>query len=197
MHIVPLNSFLNRERLDLSGKHNLTRNFVPIAVSGWDSRYNLDGLLTYYTDRNTGVCDSYCQVFFDGTIEAVHANILSVKGGGTPKKGDTAFIPSKAYEARVVGAIKSYFKGYKTLGIEAPLVISMTLLGCKGAYMWTDFGLDSYAIDRDVVTLPEVTADSLNQEVPAIMKPIFDAVWNACGLPRSYNYTENGTWNVR
>jgi len=65
--------------------------------------------------------------------------------------------------------------------------------------MWPDFfsGVDSYPIDRNAVVLPEVTAASLDQEVPSIMKPIFDAVCNACGLPRSYNYTENGTWNVR
>jgi len=65
--------------------------------------------------------------------------------------------------------------------------------------MWTDFSgaLDSHPIDRDEVVLPEVTADSLDKEVPTIMKPIFDAVWNACGLPHSYNYTKNGIWNTR
>jgi len=199
LHIIPLNSFLNKKRIDFSDEHNLRLNFIPIAVSSWDHRYNLDGFLTYQVDRKTGICDSYCQIFFDGTIEAVYANILRTKSGETPQEGHTAFIPSKAYEASVVGAIKGYCKEYKTLGIEAPLVISMALLGCKGAYMWTDFssGLDSHPIDRDVVVLPEVTADSLDEEVPSIMKPIFDAVGNACGLPGSDNYTKNGTWNVR
>ena len=65
--------------------------------------------------------------------------------------------------------------------------------------MYTDFDvdLDNEPIDRDVAILPQVQIGSLDQEVPTIMKPIFDAVWNACGLPRSYNYTENGIWNVR
>lgn len=199
LHILLLNSFLNQERLDFSDEHNLRSNFVPIAVSGWNHRYNLDGFLTYRADRNTGICDSYCQIFFDGTIEAVYADILRTKSGETPQREDIAFIVSKAYEAEVVKAIRNYFKEYKTLGIEAPIVISMALLGCKGACMWTDFasGLDSHPIDRDVVVLPEVTADSLDEEVPTIMKPIFDAVWNACGLPCSYNYTESGTWTLR
>ncbi|TKJ34652.1 MAG: hypothetical protein CEE38_17430 [Planctomycetes bacterium B3_Pla] len=198
LHVLPLNSFLNRKRLDFSDEHNLIMKFAPIAVSGWDRRYNLDGFLTYLADRNTGMCDSYCQTFFDGTIEAVYAKILSTKRGETPQKGGTAFIASKAYEASVVSAVKSYFNGYKTLGIEAPIVISMTLLGCKGAYMWTDFfSSDSHPIDRDVVLLPEVTADSLDKEVPTVMKPIFDAVGNACGLPGSPNYTKNGIRNVR
>ena len=198
LHIMPLNSFLNRKRLDLSDEHKMQSNFVPIAVNSWSHRYNLDGFLAYRSDRNTGICDSYCQVFFDGIIEAVNTNILRVKDEETPKKDDTTFILSKSYEVVVVRAIKGYCKGYKTLGIDAPLVISMSLLGYKGAYMWTDFyGSDSHPIDRDVVLLPEVTADSFDEEVPSIMKPIFDAVGNACGLPGSPNYTKNGTWNVR
>lgn len=76
----------------------------------------------------------------------------------------------------------------------------MVLIGCKGAYLWTDFsrGLDSQPIDRDVAILPEVQAGSLDDDdVPTVMRPIFDAVWNACGHPRSYNYTESGVWDIR
>jgi hypothetical protein len=199
LHILPLNSFLNQKHLDLSTDRNLTLNFRPIAVSGWDSRYNLDGFMTYLTEKNTRICQSYCQIFFDGTIEAVYANILRARGGETPQKGSTAFIASVFYERSVVEAVKNYLKGYKALGIDAPIVISMTLLGCKGAYMFTDIamGLDSEPIDRDVAILPQVQISSLDEEVPTILKPIFDAVWNACGHLRSYNYTENGIWNVR
>ena len=199
LHILPLNSFLNQNRLDFSADRDLALNFRPIAVSGWDHRYNLDGFLTYRDSRETKLCDSYCQTFFDGTIEAVYADILRTNGGQKPQNGDTAYIASVAYEHHVIKVIRNYFKGYKTLGVEAPVVISMALLGCKGAYMYTDMamGLDNKPIDRDVAILPEVQTGSLDEEVTTIMKPIFDAVWNACGHPRSYNYTENGIWNVR
>lgn len=197
LHVFPLNSFLNKKRLDLSTDHKLMLNFRPIAVSGWDHRYNLDGFLTYRADRETKLCSSYCQIFFDGTIEAVYADILRAQGGREPQNGDTAFIASIAYERYVIEAITNYFKGYKTLGIEAPIVIYMTLLGCKGAYLFVGRGHDYEPIDRDVAILPEVQTGILDEEVPTIMKPIFDAVWNACGHPRSYNYTDNGTWSVR
>ncbi|GAH25414.1 unnamed protein product, partial [marine sediment metagenome] len=200
LHILPLYPFLNHQRLQLSSNRNLTLNFRPIGASGWDHHYNLDGFITYDRNyENKTLNDSYCQTFFDGTIEAVYADILRDKDGQKPKSSDTAFIASIAYEKYVIEAIRNYFKGYKTLGVEAPVVISMALLGCKGAYLWTDFamGLDNKPIDRDVAILPETQTDSLDEEVPTIMKPIFDAVWNACGHPRSYNYTDNGTWNVR
>lgn len=199
LHVIPLNSFLNRKRVDLSLDRNLALNFGPIASGSYDKRYNLDGFLTHKTDRETKLCDSYCQVFFNGTIEAVCVDILRTKEGRIPQSGDTAFIASIAFEQWVVAAIRGYFKGYKMLGIEAPIVISTALLGCKGTYMWTDFyvGFDSHPIDRDVAILPEVQVGSFDEEVSTVMKPIFDAVWNACGHPYSYNYTENGVWNVR
>lgn len=200
LHILPLYPFLNHQRLQLNSNRNLTSDFMPIGASGCDSRYNLDGFITYdRTYGNRTLNDGYCQIFFDGTVEAVYAKILRAKGGRTPQNGDTAFIASKAYERYTVAAVRHYLDGYKSLGIEAPAVISMTLLGCKGAYMWTDssIGLDYQPIDRDVANLPEVQVGSFDEEVPTVMKPIFDAVWNACGHPRSYNYTEDGTWNVR
>jgi len=200
LHILPLYPFLNHQRLQLRSNRNLTLDFRPIGAGGWDHRYNLDGFVTYDRDcENRTLNNAYCQVFFDGVIESVYSNILRVKDGRKPQKGETAFIASVAYERYIIEAIKNYFKGYNALGIEAPVVISMALLGCKGAYMYTDFamGLDYEPIDRDVALLPEVEIGSLDDEVPTIMKPIFDAVWNACGHPRSYNYTENGTWNVR
>jgi len=195
IHILPLNSFLNQKRLNFGADRNLTLNFRPIAVSSWNHRYNLDGFLTYRVDKEINRCDSYCQIFFDGTIEAVCANILWTKTGLSPQSGDTAFLGSISYERCVVESVRNYFKGYKTLGVEAPAIISMALLGCKGAYLHTDFTEEP--IDRDVAILPEVQTDSFDEEVPTIMKPIFDAVWNACGHPYSGNYNQNGTWNVR
>lgn len=200
LHILPLYPFLNHQRLQLSSNRNLPSDFRPIGAGGWDHRYNLDGFVTYdrdYEDRTLN--DGYCQVFFDGVVESVYSNILTVRGGRRPQSGETGFIASVAYELYVVEAIENYFAGYTRLGIEAPVVISMALLGCKGAYMYTDFamGSDYKPIDRDVAILPEVQTGSLDEAVPTIMKPIFDAVWNACGHAFSHNYTENGTWNVR
>jgi hypothetical protein len=200
LHILPLNPFLNHQRLPLNSNGELTLDFRPIAASGWDHRYTLDGFVTYDRDyENKTLNNSYCLVFFDGVVEAVYSNILRVKGGLKPKKGETAFIASIAYEKQIIEAIKNYFIGYRKFGIETPMVVSMTLLGCKGAYMWTDFasGLDSHPIDRDVAILPQVQIGSLDADIPTMMRPIFDAVWNACGLPRSYNYTADGIWDVR
>ncbi len=55
-------------------------------------------------------------------------------------------------------------------------------------------------IDRDTLVLPEVFIEDyesiINEsEVARTLRPIFDAIWNACGFERSYNYDEDGNWN--
>lgn len=197
LHLLPLSSFLNHKRFDLSDEHLLMTSLTPIAVSSWDSKYNLDGFMTYLDERQPRSCHSYCQIFFDGTIEAVCAKILRTKDGYYPQNGATGFIPSNFFEGSVVRAIRNYIKVYKSFGIDPPIIISMALLSFKGAYLWTDGGSDSQPIDRDVVILLEVQVGNFDEDVPTMMRPIFDAVCNAFGLPRSYNYTENGIYKVR
>jgi hypothetical protein len=158
-------------------------------------RYTLDGFVTYRRDSdNRTLNNAYCLVFFNGVVESVYSDILRVEGGQKTKKGETAFIASMAYKRYLIEALRNYIKGYKALGIEAPVAISMSLLGCKGAYMYQP---DSHPMDRDVAILPEVQLASFHEQVPTVMRPVFDDVWNASGLPCSYDYTENGTWNVR
>lgn len=101
LHILPLYPFLNHQRLQLNSNRNLTLDFRPIGASGWDSRYNLDGFITYDKNyENSTLNDGYCQIFFDGTVEAVYADILRAKGGKTPQKGDTAFIASTSPDSQ-------------------------------------------------------------------------------------------------
>ena len=192
LHVLPLNSFLNRKRLNLSAVEDLIRNLSPIASGGWNRRFNLDGFLTYSQNSKTGLCLSYCQIFFDGIIETVYSEILRFRDG-------KSFIAGVAYEKYIVEAVSSYIGTYKKLNLDAPIILSLSLINCKGARLSGDYYLEhsSAGIDRDVVMLPEVQLNEIANDIPTVMKPVFDALWNACGLPRSFNYTESGVWNVR
>jgi len=200
LHMIPVASFLNQNRLDLSDQHSLTTTFPPIYRSGWSKRYNLDGFVTFSGERQPGSGhDGYCQLFFDGALESVYSDVLR-QHGGERVNGGIGFIASVAYEKYLIEAVKSYSKGYKQLNLLPPVVISVALLGCKGSLMYTrdPFFSDEYhPIDRDTALLPDILIDSLDIDVPQVMKPIFDAVWNACGFSRSLNYDQDGKWNPR
>ncbi|NOZ72787.1 MAG: hypothetical protein GXP38_12900 [Chloroflexi bacterium] len=198
--MIPIPSFLNNERLDLSDRCGLSTSFPPIRCSGDNTRYNLNGFLTYAAKRLKGKGhDSYCQLFFDGSLEAVSSDVLRQHDGGRVE-GGTGSIASVAYEKNLIEAVQSYLKGYKQLDLLPPVVISLALLGCKGSLMSTNDPLSleaHYPIDRDTALLPYVPIDSLDMDVPMVMKPIFDAVWNACGFFQSRNYDEDGKWNPK
>jgi hypothetical protein len=40
-------------------------------------------------------------------------------------------------------------------------------------------------------------AKSYTPNMPTLLRPVFDAVWNAAGWERSFNYDENGKWTRR
>ena len=110
-------------------------------------------------------------------------------------------IASIAYEQSVISAVQSYLKGYQELGIVPPVYASMALLNCKGSYMYVDVSRllpgELQVIDREVALMPDVLIESLEEDIPKTLRPMFDAVWNACGFARSFNYDENGNWNPR
>ena len=80
------------------------------------------------------------------------------------------------------------------IGVKMPIVFLIALVGVKGAYM-TSSRRDprfSHSIDRDVVVAPDVVIEHYECDIPAVLRPAFDAVWNTCGLRGSLNYNEQG-----
>lgn len=62
--------------------------------------------------------------------------------------------------------------------------------------LWNRFELQhsEHHIDRDVVVVPDVVLESEPNDLPRALRPMFDAVWNACGLRESENYDQDGYW---
>ena len=50
------------------------------------------------------------------------------------------------------------------------------------------------SLTNDVLVLPDVIFEAYESDVSSVMRPAFDAMWNACGFVRSFNYDENGDW---
>lgn len=200
LHIVPISSFLKRERLNLPAHGSLSTRFHPFYAGGWNHRFNVDGYLTWEAARGSEEgSNGYCQLFFDGSVETVFSDLLRTKEGA-PVRGGVGLIASVAYEKYTIEAVQAYLKGYAELGVTGPLALSMAILGCRGSYMFVDprksWG-EYHPIDRHAIVLPDVVTDDMNMNIPQVMKPLFDAVWNACGYPYSLNYQKDGNWNPR
>ena len=75
--------------------------------------------------------------------------------------------------------------------------MALTLIGVRGLRVaMNTFRFDhSNEIREDTLTLPGTIVESFSAPPASILKPMFDRVWNACGLPGSQNFDAQGNWS--
>ncbi|MBL7130916.1 MAG: ATP-binding protein [Candidatus Omnitrophica bacterium] len=194
LHLIPFASFKPGEKYEIEKIASQPRMLPPIYCSGWNSKYNLDGFLTY-SGSATEKSHTYTQLYRNGIIEAVNGSLIREHDKGQ------LFIPSIAFEKELIASLKTYLKLMKDMKIELPIILFLTLVNVKGYSMYVDPWKMNFfhppAIDREILLLPEVIIENYDIEAEQILKPCFDAVWNACGFPKSRNYDENGKWVER
>ena len=162
----------------------------PLGSRGSNTRHNFDGFLTYSPSGDSSG-DSYLQIFRAGSIEAVESKLIRDRGDGLS-------IPSVRYERQLIDGLSRFLALQKELGVEPPVFMMLSLSGVRGYRMGVDqsrIGLsEDNRIDRDALVLPEIMIESFDCDAAEVMRPAFDAIWNACGWPRSMNYDEEGKW---
>jgi hypothetical protein len=180
LHIIPFGAFNPAARFDVSSLASDVGKLQPMSAIGWDTRHNFDGYLSFANPLR------YLQVFRNGIIEAVDASILE-------PVGSKLIIPSLLFERELLDALPRFLSIQKQLGVESPHLIMISLLGVSGYTMGVNNShLDTYPIDRDALILPEIIVENFECNPSEVMRPIFDAIWNAAGWLRSMNYNENG-----
>ena len=188
LHMVPAGAFDPAVRFDLSQIAYDPSTTKPIGGGGWNSRYNFDGLLS--TAQDQGGTFSYTQVFHHGSIEAVQASYIEAGKQDDP-------IRTAAIENAIAKYLLRYMNTQQGIGVEPPLFIMLSLLGVAGYRLggsdniWVGTG---HSIDRNDLIIPEVMVEEFGCDPYRIMRPIFDAVWNAGGYERDLNYDKEGNW---
>jgi len=192
LHLIPIISFNPAQRYELNKITSYSEKLKPIAIShfGFRNRHNLDGFLTYSRDKE-GKSYSYVQLFNNGIIEAVEGRYL----GPRENEGNLS-IRGTAYEIQLIKSLTLYLSALKELNVELPIFIFLTFVGVKGYFMSVGQGMfaerGEYEIDRDILLLPEVIIENYDTAPEEVLKPCFNAMWNACGFPKSPNYDDAG-----
>jgi hypothetical protein len=72
----------------------------------------------------------------------------------------------------------------------------VSLLDVQGYQMAVAEGgfRDSSAIDRESLLLPDILIEEYEVSIGTVLRPAFDALWQACGYPGSRNYDADGRW---
>jgi hypothetical protein len=188
LHVMPVQAFDQPSFIDIRSAMHKDSLLWPINATGLTKKLNFDGLLTYSPGLG-GPVQTYVQLFRDGCIEAVNAEILS--RGGSEK-----FLYS-GYEPRLEAALRKYMSFLQSEGIEPPIFAALSLINAKGYTIPVPmFGVmeggDS-SIEDDVLLVPETQIDSYAETYYAPLQEPFDRIWQACGRLGSLNY-KDGVW---
>lgn len=191
LHLIPLSALDPTSLRDVSKTAvRLSIDLQPMDVGGWGTRFNFDGVLAFSSgDYNK----SYVQVFRSGIIEAADAEMFKYERS----------IPTLQFESNLWHASTRYLLAQKKLGLPLPIFVVITLVGVKGFKLsvnqWILMQLTNgpVPVDRDILQLPEIMIEDYDVDFSNILRPAFDALWQACGLQQSFNYDQTGNWNPK
>ena len=194
VHIVPVDAFGSGQQVDVSMLREKEIHFIPLGgVSEYSRRFNLDGYLTFEEDSIGDKFNTlaYTQLFRNGIVESVCVDKYEDNSDNE--------IPIVYFENQLIEFVSLSLQSLKKLGVEFPYSLMVTITGVKGFRL--DLGKGrSYSnnskrfIDRDVLQLPDVLIEDDDSTPGKIMRPIFDAIWNAAGWEKCPSYDVDGRW---
>ena len=190
LHLLPLSAFDTSISINISDTPQLLAKMSPLGSGGFTHRHNLDGLLVYVNSPER-VCYSYVQLFRNGAIEAVDAFMMDDRNG-------VKSIPSVYFEKEIVKGLRQFLEAQISVGSQMPVIVMLTLINVKGYRMAVDprFMSSGSTIDRDILILPEVMVEDTTQPPEQILRPIFDALWQAADWRGSLNYDKDNKWTL-
>jgi hypothetical protein len=190
LHVVPVPSF-GEHRLINVVEELSTRPITmpaPIGSQGVGDRVNLDGVLVY-SGPSFDQCNGYGLLFRDASIEGVKQ--LSVRDG-------SPYLAGAIFEQEILAALRLYMRTCQQLEAGLPLYVGLSFCNAKGCKLRYDGGgfwaSTETAFKDDVIALPGFLIESEPSDIPRLLKPVFDMVWNGFGHGRSNKYDAVGNW---
>jgi hypothetical protein len=183
LHLLPLASFAPGCVVDIKSLRAMPGSpFAPMKViSSYGSQYNFDGLACFERFHDNSSV-GYTQVFRTGCIEVVDVSLL------TPS-GDRKVIYGQSCRQALVEYLPELLRLEKFLGVTPPFVLALSFLRVRGYDMspgerWIS-AMTAHPIDRDDLLLPDALLEESSDNASALLKPAFDALYNACGYAES------------
>jgi hypothetical protein len=191
LHLIPVASLDPTSRVDLAALEQHQAKMIPMSAGRCDFRFNFDGAATHLS-ADPMECWSYMQVFRSGIVECV-------EGGNVQRAAlvQRPFLNFNSIEQMYIECLESCCKLFGLVRIETPVFALLSILGARGYGIATG-GIQRFPkqIDRDDLLLPDVMIEDYAVVPATVLRPAFDAVWQAAGFARSLSYDPSGKWNV-
>jgi hypothetical protein len=185
-HLVPATAICSGQQLDLEHWFNKSDYPKPVYALACSHRLNADGLLVEGTGRYEG---SYVQIFHDGKIEAVCANLLK------PSPEGQKVIAGWRVGSEIIDSLNEYMAYLHKIAVHPPFSVFLSFLGVRDWFIASaqhEFAGDP--IDRDDLQFDEVQVADFSIAAPVLLRPAFDRLWQASNLTRCSYYDQDGNW---
>jgi hypothetical protein len=205
-HLIPLNPM---DSLNLSSPEMKREMLLcyPVGFSTIDQlSFNAEGL-EGYSSRKEGerFAVGHVQVFKDGTLESVSC-IKSYTD--YVKERNIDFLRIESFEADYVSGLGRFLNIYSKIGIHFPVLLIISLVNfCNFKLVFYKDSKPYYeAYQKEVnqsisdirkITFAPMMIMKLTERPEAILRPVFDHIWNMCGFTHSLSYDVKGNWDVK
>src|SRR6266849_792680 len=192
VHVIPVPSFADGRVVDIvsvlaRGSHLPTPlDELNVPATG---AVNLDGYVNYANRGwERGARQAYAQFFRNGAIEGV--------GELRNDDGVNSRFIGGAFTELIVTHVRQYLQVLNSYEMGLPVYIFLSFCSAaKTVYRYSPEGLgwqETKPLGREIVAFPEVYVDSFDVDVPAVMRSVFNVVWNAFGLAQCEIYDGQG-----
>lgn len=145
---------------------------------------DLDGVYTCGGASGTGP-DCYSAVLRNGCIEVVRWFRESGQ-----------WIPNPGLEELLLGEYAKAIGWLPLVAMDPPAMIAVSLLGVKGRTLFSAPFEEMRAVRQEDILAHDVLDPKCEPiNCGAVLRPVCDAIWQACGKLRSGNFTEAGEWH--
>jgi Putative DNA-binding domain len=190
VHVIPVPSFADGRMIDMVSV--LSRDHLPTPLDDLNMpamrAVNLDGYLNYAAPGNyRGARQAYAQFFRNGGIEGV--------GELRSDDGVNSRFVGKEFTGLIVTHVRQYLQVLKFYETGLPVYIFLSFCNAaKMVYRHAPEGFveETRPLGREIAAFPEIYVDTFDLDVPAVMRPVFNVVWNAFGLAQCEIYDSQG-----
>lgn len=191
LHAIPVSAFADDAGVDvtrMSARHSMR----AVGYDTSSGRLNADGFV-YRGGEGSDYSRCYAQVFRDGVIEVVS----TVKGITDRGESGGPLLPSQWQEEEYIKTALDVMTVLEQLEVRPPVYFGVSLLRVRGVAMATPqrFWDHGAMIDKDHLLTPFVTSETLQEDPATLLKPAFDALWQASGIAASPYYDDQGKWS--
>lgn len=187
IHILPLVSFAQSSKVDLSKLYSENRHLLYGRLSSISCFHNLDGLV-WASHLDAEHDHKYVQAFRHGAVESAgFAGILI---------DNRKILPSSLLAGEFRAALMAQLPVLTSLGISGPIAVAVTWLSV-GEYEFPTTEIHSTRADRDDLEVPEIWVDSIETavgDVDTVARPLLDTLWQCFDVYRCPLYDDRGKW---